>query len=133
MEKVLNNEEFTFRVLLRKPKYPVIVIAKDDIRPAYRLKELATVCYLSEPRENSNIIKMIDSSGEEFWCSKENGGMTPGFFSKKWTKNKIVDLFNESATAKENDMQYSTKSLSNKRLATIVTEICDILRDKNEM
>jgi len=38
----------------------------------------------------------------------------------------MIELFNDSATAKEGNMRYSSKSLSNKRLGVIITEICDL-------
>ena len=46
---------------------------------------------------------------------------------KKWTKKQIIDLYNNSEASKESNIQYSSKSLSSKRLLRIVTEICDIL------
>jgi hypothetical protein len=109
------------------------VIAEDDIWPAYDIEELGAVCYISEPIENSDNIKVIDSSGEEFWYLPEQVVLAPGFMQRKWTKKKIIELFNQSETAKEKNMRYSTKSLSSKRLATIVADICSILRHNNDL
>jgi hypothetical protein len=46
---------------------------------------------------------------------------------KNWTKKQIIELFNHSETAKERNIQYSLKSISNKRLPIIVGDICNVL------
>jgi hypothetical protein len=43
-------------------------------------------------------------------------------------QNKIIELINNSDTAKEEKTQYSLKGLSNKKLSKIVIEICDLLQ-----
>lgn len=128
----MRDDRIRFRILFRSPKYPVIVIAEDDIWPAYDIKELGTVCYVSEPIEDSDIIKVIDSSGEEFWYLPEQVALTPGFMQRKWTKKKIIQLFNQSETAKEINVQYSMNSLSSKRLSTIVADICSLIDQNND-
>jgi hypothetical protein len=124
----MKDDIINFRILFRRPKYPVIVIDKDDIWPAFNIKELGTACVISEHGDDSQNIKAIDSSGEEFWYSSNQAVLTPGFMSKNWTKKQIVELFNNSETAKEKNIQYSLKSLSNKRLPIIVADICKVLK-----
>ena len=128
----MKDDQIQFRILFRSPKYPVIVIAEDDIWPAYNIKELGTVCYISEPTENSDTIKVIDSSGEEFWYLPEQVALTPGFMQRKWTKKNIIELYNQSETAKETNVQYSLNSLSSKRLSTVVADICNLLNQNND-
>ena len=57
--------------------------------------------------------------------------LMPGIARKRWTKKKIIDLFNNSDEAKEGNIQYPMKSLSNKRLDIIITEICGLLSHNN--
>ena len=123
----MKNDQIHFRVILRSPKYPVIVIADDAIWQAFNIKELAATCYLSDPVENSTSIQVIDSSGEVFLYMPEQIALIPGIGRKKWTKKRIVERFNDSEAAKKRDMHYSSKSLSNKRLAEIVNDICNML------
>ena len=124
----MKDDQIYFRILFRSPKYPAIVIAEDDIWPAFDIKELGTICVLSEPLDHSDNMKVIDSTGEEFWYMHERIALAPGFMRKRWTKKQIIELFNSSETAEESKIQYSLKSLSNKRLHVIVSEICNILR-----
>ena len=124
----MNNDKIKFSVLFRSPKYPVIVIAEDDIWPATGIEELGVVCVISAPIEGDENIIVIDSTGEEFWYVPEQCAIAPGFFRKKWTKKQIIELYNNSEAAKESGIQYPVKSLSSKRLSTIVGDICGILK-----
>ena len=54
--------------------------------------------------------------------------LSPGFAFKRWTKKRIVEIFNSSTNALELMQEYSIKSLSNKRLDKIVRDICELLR-----
>lgn len=124
----MKDDQINFRILFRSPKYPAIVIAEDDIWPAFNIEELGTICVLSEPLDGSKNIKVVDSTGEEFWFMPEQIALAPGFMRKRWTKKQIIGLFNSSETAEESKIQYSLKSLSNKRLNVVVLEICNLLR-----
>ena len=123
----MKDDQINFRILLRSPKYPAIVIAEDDIWPAFDIEELGTVCVISESEDGSTNMKVIDNTGEEFSYLPNHYALTPGFPAKKWTKKKIIDLYNSSEASKESNIEYSPKSLSSKRLSEIITEICDIL------
>lgn len=123
----MDNDQINFRVLLRSPKYPVIVISDDDIWAASGIEELGAICVLAEAVDDEDKIKVVDCTGEEFWYLPNQYALTPGFLIRKWTKKQIIDLYNNSEASKESNIQYSSKSLSSKRLSRIVTEICDIL------
>ena len=106
--------EIEFKLLIRIPKYPVIIISADKLYSAFNIKQLAQSCIASIPVETEKTIKIIDSSGEEFWYSPEYYTLTPGFLFKKWTKNKIIETYNNSSNITESEQKYSTKSLSKK-------------------
>lgn len=129
----MKNEQINFRILLRGPKYPAIVIDDFDILPAFNIKELSTACYLSASLDNSEKISVVDCTGEEFLYLPDETALLPTISRKKWTKKKFIDLFNNSETAKDENLQYSPKSLSNKRLADIVNEICKLLGHNNRV
>ena len=123
----MNDGQINFRILFRSPKYPVIVIAEDDIWSASGIEELGAICVISEPADDEDEIKVIDCTGEEFLYFPDQYALAPGFFGKKWNKKQIIELFNNSEAAKESNFQYPLKSLSSKRLSKIVTDICKIL------
>ena len=122
------KEKQEFTILFRKPIYPLIVISHDDIlMSAFNIQELAACCLAAIPSKEGGVIKAIDSAGEEFWYSPENCAIAPGFAFKKWTKKKIIDLYNSSSLVME-ETTYSNKSMSNKRLSVIISDICKLLR-----
>ena len=82
---------------------------------------------MSKPGDDDDKLKVIDTAGEQFWYMPEQYTLAPGFSFQKWTKKQIIELFNNSETAKAENIQYPLKSLSNKKLSKIVTDICDLL------
>lgn len=123
-----SKEQINFKVLLRSPKYPAIVISEDGLFSAYNIKQLGTLCVLSETFDEDDKIRVIDSSGYEFIYFQEHKAIMPGILNKKWTKKQIIELFNNSANANETKIKYSLKSLSNKKLSRIIGEICELLK-----
>lgn len=122
----MNHAEF--HILLRKPLYPLIVISADHLSSAFNIQELAQSCIDSTPADGGNYIIAIDSTGEEFWYAPDHYVISPGFLCKKWTKKKIVELYNGSSNCVHKETTYSTKSLSAKRLEKIILDICNILK-----
>lgn len=122
--------DIDFHILIRKPIYPLIVISSNDLYSAFDIQELAKNCVESTLSNGEAFIKAIDSSGEEFWYTPEKYVIAPGFFCKKWTKKQIVELYNKSLNENQTEHQYSTKSLSAKRLEKIVSDICILLKEK---
>ena len=119
--------EIDFRIILRKPIYPVIIISADQLCSAFNIKQLAKGCINAIPIDDKEIVKVIDSTGEEFWYSMRNYALSPGIASKKWTKNKIVEMYNESSNIIDPKLKFPLKSLSSKRLDTIISELCERL------
>ena len=62
----MNDDQINFRILLRNPKYPIIVVVEDDLWSAYNIEQLGTICIMSAPCRDDNKIKVIDTNGEEF-------------------------------------------------------------------
>lgn len=82
----MKGEKIYFRILLRGPKYPVLVIDDEDIIAAFNIKELGTACYLSTPPENANNVSVVDCTGEEFLYLPEQTALVPWIAGKRWTK-----------------------------------------------
>jgi|GEM_PF-695834 len=123
-----SKEQINFKVLLRSPQYPAIVISEDGLFSAYNIKQLGTLCVLSETIDEDDKIRVIDSSGCEFVYFQEHKAIMPGILNKKWTKKQIIELYNNSPNAKENNNDYPIKSLSSKKLSRIIGEICELLK-----
>lgn len=123
----MSKEDINFRILFRLPNYPVIVITDEGLYSAYNIKQLGTLCVISEPIEDSFEVIVIDSSGAEFKYFAEQTTLMPGILNKRWTKKQIIELYNTSVNAEETNIKYPMKSISNKKVSRIIGEICDLL------
>ena len=123
----MDKEQIEFSVLFRNPVYPVIIISEDKLTAAFSIMQLAESCIDSTLPDGETVIKIIDSSAEEFWYSHENFAIAPAFGFQKWTKKQLVELYNNSSNAKKSDKKYHLKSLSNRKLSRIIGDICELL------
>ena len=103
-------DKIVFNIIMRKPKYPVIVISAERLYSAFTIKQLTKSCISSTPIEGKDVIQVIDSTGEEFWYSPEHYVLSPGFSFKKWTKKHLIEIFNCSSNAKDSMQEYSIKT-----------------------
>ena len=114
-----------FGVLFREPIFPVVGFVNDRLFSALNLKTLASILVRCVPSSDKDIVKLVDATGEEFWYSGAQCVLSPGFPGKRWTKMQIIDLYNGHVGS---DRRYSVRSLSNKRLSEIVSEIAKLIR-----
>ena len=121
--------EIEFNVLLRKPRYPVIVVSGDRLYSASTVKQLGMACVGAIPvgAEKKRIV-VIDANGEEFWYSTEHYALMPGLMLKKWTKKRIIETYNNSLNSALDEQGYPLKGLSGKKLEVIIKDICQLLK-----
>jgi len=84
----MNDDQIYFRTLFRSPKYPVIVIDEDGLCSASNIEELGTICVMSNPGDDDDELKVIDTTGKEFWYMPDKYVLAPGFFFRNGPKNK---------------------------------------------
>ena len=123
----MKEQEVIFKVLFRSPKYPVIIISQDKLLTGYDIDTLAIALLSVPPPYGKDYVKVIDFTGEEFWFYPDKIYLAPGFFPKKWTKKRVIELYNNSSNAKESESNYPLKSLSSKKFSRIIGEICELL------
>ena len=114
-----------FGVLFRRQRFPVVGYAVGRLFSAGNLNALASIVVYFDRSSDQDIVTLLDSTGEEFWYSREQRVLSPGFLGKRWTKMQIIDLYNSHVGS---DRRYSVRSLSNKRLSEIVSEISALIR-----
>ena len=114
-----------FGVLFREPKFPVVGYADKELFSALELSSLALILVRFKPSSGKDIVQMVDASGEEFWYTRKQCVLSPGFTSKRWTKRQIIDLYNSHVGS---DCIYEARSLSSKRLSEVVSEVSNLIR-----
>ncbi len=114
-----------FGVLFRKPKFPIVGYTDKELFSALELSRLASILVRFKPSSGKDIVQMVDATGEEFWYTRKQRVLSPGFTSKHWTKRQIIDLYNSHVGI---DRVYAVRSLSSKRLSEIGREISNLIR-----
>ena len=132
MSDIDDGEKIIFHVIFRKPNYPVIVISSDRLRVARSLKTLAEACLMSPIVDSTKHVIVLDATGEEFWYLPDQYTVAPGFFPKRWTKKRMIDLYNQSANAQETGVTYSDRSLGSKSFDRIVSDLCALIQKKRK-
>jgi len=115
----------TLKIFLRKPTLPAIIISKNELLPCTNMDMLAAGLMKAEPEGLH--VNVVDSIGEEFWYIPEQLTLAPGFFTRKWTKLKLIDLVNRSSNTKRLGVECSTKGLSNRRFTEIMNLMIALL------
>jgi hypothetical protein len=126
----MESREIIFKILFRSPKYPVIVISQDKLLTGYDINTLSRALLSVPPPSEKDYVKVIDFTGEEFWFYPDKTYLAPGFFPKKWTKKRVIELYNNSSNAEKSNSSYPLKSLSSKKFSRIIGEICELLSEQ---
>ncbi|MCF6150388.1 MAG: hypothetical protein E3K37_17270 [Candidatus Kuenenia sp.] len=117
--------------VLRNPVFPVIIISKAKLYSSRNPKSLALRLLSAQPLDGEDSVQIIDNTGEEF-CYYQERQCIIFTINNIWTKKRIIDLFNESANAKEVNVKYPAASLSNKKLSKIISDICVLIEYSNK-
>ncbi|WP_018402891.1 hypothetical protein [Marinobacter gelidimuriae] len=110
--------------LFRKPKYPVLIETDERVMGARSGERIGRLCNQSSFDAKESYI-VIDSSGEGWSFFPAHEVISPLTTQKRWTKAKIIELFNASLAGTGNDAHYEPGSLSSRRLEQIVREIVE--------
>jgi hypothetical protein len=103
----------------------VIVTGPKGLAAALDRKKLIAVLGAQSPTDTKFEVKVIDTTGREFWYDTTQRILAPGFAAKVWTKRQLVQLYNDNSAAALGP--YQPGSLPNRRLDRIVQEIASLL------
>ena len=127
-----DSETITVQMIFRKPRYPVMIVSGDRLRAAKSFKGLAQACVVSTIPEGGHHVTIIDITGDEFWYLPDTYLVSPGFLHKRWTKKRMIDLYNQSTNAAETGKLYSDRSLGNKSLERVTRDLCMLIDEANK-
>jgi hypothetical protein len=103
----------------------VIVTSASGLTAALDRKRLIVVLGALTPTDTKYEVKVIDTTGREFWYDTTQRILAPGFAAKVWTKRQLVQLYNDNSGATLRP--YQPGSLPNRRLDRVVQEIANLL------
>lgn len=112
--------------IFRKPKFPLMgsingnfISAKNKISFSEKLSDLQL--------KSDGFYDFVDTNGEGWSLYVDKMVLSPLTAKKRWTKREIIKMFNDRKnTGCGNQVMYSEKSISTKRLDKIVTEISEL-------
>jgi hypothetical protein len=116
--------------LFREPQFPVICNIDGRLVGARSGQDLQKQLATMELRDGAHF-PLIDSSTEGWALVAEHMVVSPLIADKRWTKRKVIEMFNQSHNARELGVAYSDRGLSAKRFDRIMAEIVHILQDMN--
>lgn len=113
--------DFAFRL----PKFPIIgdidgwlILAKSAAEFEQRLDRVEL--------KPEGRYYLVDSIGNEWVFSSGEQYVMPTL-KRKWSKKKIVQMYNESKNCQSIGVSYSERSLSIKHFATVFTDIVELV------
>jgi len=115
------------KCLFRVPTFPLICDVSGVLIAAETPEQFDdAISTLSLPAGEE--LPVIDGSAEGWVFHVDYMVMSPMTIKKRWTKKEIIALYNNSDAAKRSGVEYSTKSLSAKRIDRIIAEVAALVR-----
>lgn len=116
--------------LFRHPQYPVIVDIDGNLVAAKSPIELGKQLFQFDLVEKQSY-DAIEKTGTPWvlMVVENNAVLSPLTMTKPLSKLKLIRLFNNRKNKPADEIEFSEKSLSSKRLDRIITEIADRLID----
>lgn len=116
------------RYLFRKPKYPMICDLGDSLIGARSEKRFLAQLEDAD-LEPGEMYPMVDATGQGWSFHSDHEIISPFSVKYRWTKREVIELFNQSATARKAGLEFPMKSLANKRVDRIIGEIADLIEE----
>ena len=112
----------------RRPQYPVLIDLDGRLVAAKSPKALLRQLSDLDLPVKSNY-PAIDGAGEGWglYLFPGEAVLSPMAVKKRWSKREVIHLYNQRQNASQNDLPYSEKSLSSKRVDRIIREIAELL------
>jgi len=112
--------------IFRKPKFPVVYENDHHLIGGKTEKDFEiNIASLNIPSTSPHDV--IDATGEIWFLSTDPVVLAPLNFKKRCTKKRLIEIYNNSNKSKENNKNYSEKSLSAKTFVSIIGDIVDLL------
>jgi hypothetical protein len=114
------------RYVFRRPVFPIICKIGEELVSGNTIQQferrLKGLHFAAE--EN---FPLIDATGEGWVLVPKFRAISPLTLDKRWSKNRVVEMFNASANAQRAGLRYPYRSLSSRRMEVVVHDVADLL------
>ena len=116
----------------------------DKLRYAFRRPLFPIICKIGQELVSGNTIQeferrlkqfhlsaeedfpLVDGIGEGWVLVPKFSAISPLTLDKRWSKNRLIEMFNASANAQRAGLQYPYRSLGSRRIEVIVRDVADL-------
>ena len=114
------------KLVLRRPRFPIIcqigaeLVAGDTLQQFERRLKKVDLSI-------DDTFSIVDGTGEGWALHRDLSAISPLTLDKRWTKIRVIEMFNASENARRGGMGYPQRSLANRRLAAVIRDVADLL------
>jgi|WetSurMetagenome_2_1015567.scaffolds.fasta_scaffold333062_1 hypothetical protein len=114
------------RYFFRRPNFPIICDVQGSLifgkTPDQFLEQV-----IAKNIPHDQVFQLVDATGESWSFHTDLIAISPLTAKVRWTKKKLIDLVNNSITAQQAGIEYTAKSLSNKRFDQVIMELVSLV------
>lgn len=112
--------------VFRRPRFPIICNVDGELVAGGNLQQFERrIAKVELPAGRT--FKIVDASGEGWGLHPELSAISPLTLDKQWTKAQVIEMFNMSLNAQRGGLQYSQRSLANRRLAAVIRDVAELV------
>ena len=116
-------------IAFRSPKFPLLLDTGSTLLFARSQSQLAAKVN-KLPRPSGERSEIIDATGEGFCLHWETMVVMPIISARRWTKKKIIDLYNSRRPSGAPEMR--STSLGSRSLPKVISEAVELLAQEEQ-
>lgn len=120
------------RYAFRRPRFPIICDLNGELVAGQTLQQFERRM-AKRPCPPGEVFAIVDATGEGWAFHPNLGVISPLTVDKRWTKARVVDLFNTSVNAQRAGLQYPQRSLANRRLDAVIRDVADMVGEAEQL
>ena len=112
--------------VFRRPRFPIICKISGELVAGENLQQFE--------RRLGNVdlsvadsFDIVDGTGKGWVLHPDLSAISPLTLDRRWTKSRVIEMFNTSANAQRMGLQYPHPSFANRRLDMVIREVVDLL------
>jgi hypothetical protein len=114
------------KCVFRRPRFPIICNIDGELVAGGNLQQFERrLNKISLP--DNGVFAIVDATGEGWALHPDLSAISPLTLDKRWTKARVIDMFNKSLNAQRIGWQYQQRSLANRRLEMLIRDVAELL------
>ena len=114
------------RYAFRRPRFPIICDLRGELVAGRNLQEFERRLARRDI-PTGDVFAMVDITGEGWAFHPGMSVISPLTVDKRWTKGRVIEMFNTSLNAQRAGLRYPQRSLANRRFDAVIRDVADLL------